>query len=44
VAGVLACGDVTGFMGPERAAEMGARVGRAAAVLSRERARTQGGE
>ena len=44
VGGVLACGDVAGYMGPERAAEMGARVGRAAAVLSRERATTQRGE
>ncbi|WP_428262462.1 2Fe-2S iron-sulfur cluster-binding protein [Haliangium sp.] len=30
VPGVLACGDVCGFVGPTAAAEMGARVGRAA--------------
>ncbi len=30
VPGVWACGDVCGFMGPERAREMGARAGRAA--------------
>lgn len=43
VANVLACGDVTGYMGPAAAAAMGARAGRAASVLSRERARTDGG-
>jgi sarcosine oxidase subunit alpha len=31
VPGVLACGDVTGYLGPARAAEHGARVGREAA-------------
>ena len=44
VPGVLACGDVTGWMGADAAAAMGARAGRAAAVLSRERATTQRGE
>jgi sarcosine oxidase subunit alpha len=31
VPGVLACGDVTGYLGPERAAAHGARVGAVAA-------------
>jgi sarcosine oxidase subunit alpha len=35
VSGVYACGDVTGYLGPERAAESGTRVGRAAAEEAR---------
>jgi len=41
VANVLACGDVTGYLGPAAAAAMGARAGRTAAILARERATTQ---
>jgi sarcosine oxidase subunit alpha len=35
VSGVLACGDVCGFMGPDAATRMGARAGRAAAAEAR---------
>lgn len=34
--GILACGDVTGYLGPERAAEYGQRAGARAAALATE--------